>query len=125
MKSVTRLVVYLFMFFFLQVEAPSILNEAASGSVTDSLGTIIIAFISYLVCALIQYFLSLLLKKRDVRNDRQMKITDMTLEKEMELFNKLDHLRTFQKGENHQILDEIVVIKVLLYCNTSVSKLTS
>ena len=105
------------MLFLLQAEVPSLINETVLNSDTFSVKTVLIALVSYVVCASIQYFLSLLLKKRDVRNERQMKIADLTLQKELELFEKLDHLRTFQKEENHQLLDEIVGIKDLLAHN--------
>lgn len=102
------------MVFFLQVDAPSVINEAVSNPESLSPKVLLIALLSYLVCAVIQYYVSVLLKRRDMRNDRQMKIADLTVEKEIELFKKLDHLRTFQKDENQQLLSELENIRELL-----------
>lgn len=102
------------MYFILQVESPSLVGEVVSNSGSLSWRIVLFSLLSYLICAGIQYVLSLLLKKRDVRNNRQMKITDITIEKEMELFSKLDHLRTFQKGEGLKMLNELECIRELL-----------
>lgn len=103
-------------FYLLQIDSPTVLSEAVSET-GASFPMVFIALISYLVCAIIQYVLSVLLKQRDVKNDRQIKIADLTLKKEIELFTKLDHLRTFQKEENHALLSEIESIQELLSQN--------
>ncbi len=46
-----------------------------------------------------------------------MKIADITIQKEIELFSKLDHLRTFQKGEGQEMLNELENIRGLLSQN--------
>ena len=75
------------------------------------------AIITYLVCMFLQYWLSLLVKNKDVSNDRKMKIADLSISAGVELFQGLDHLRSFQKTEVDQMLDQIQSLYLLLNSN--------
>lgn len=78
---------------------------------------IIISLLVYLISMLIQHLLNLNLKKKDIKYNRQMKITDICLAEEIELYKRIDQLRVFQKEDKHKMLDEIEVINNYLNTN--------
>lgn len=96
---------------------PDVLNRVLSEESNGNFSVIAFSIITYLVCALIQYILNLLLKKKDVSNDRNMKIADLSIKEEIDLYRKLDHLRIYQKGENQELLTELERIRELLNSN--------
>lgn len=78
---------------------------------------IVISVLVYVISMLIQHWLNVRLKKKDLGFDRKMKIADLCIKEEIELFKKLDKLRYFQSGEKHNMLDEIESVNNYLNAN--------
>lgn len=106
----------LLLFPLLQAEIQPI-AEIVQDKSSNAKEFVIISVVTYLICALIQYVLNLFLKKKDISNDRSMKIADLSIEKEIELYRKLEHLRTYQKGEGQALLSDLEFIRELLNSN--------
>lgn len=78
---------------------------------------IVISILVYLIAMLVQHWLNVRLKKKDMGFDRKMKIADLCIKEEIELFKRLDKLRYFQKEDKHRMLDEIEDINSYLNAN--------
>ena len=105
----------LYIVHYLQSE-PSVI-EAVANDVSKGLSTSQIVFISlltYFLGAFVQYVVSWLLRKTDVKNDRKMKITDISIKEEVEVYRLLIDLRGFQKHESANLLCSIQTIQMRL-----------
>lgn len=101
--------------FFLQSE-PAVI-DAVTSHFSEGLTTIqvvIISFITYVIGVFVQYGVSWLLRRTDVKNDRKMKIAEISIAKEISIFKSLVELRGFQKNESAELLDSIQTLQIQL-----------
>ena len=104
-----------FVFRILQTEPQFLgdISEAVSKNLTVG-QVVIISICTYLLGALVQYFVSVFLKKVDVKNDRKMKIAELQISKEISTYKSLVLLRGYQKGESSRLLSDIETLNVTL-----------
>ena len=92
------------------------ISEAVSKGLTVE-QVVLVSIGTYLLGVLAQYFVSLLLKKADVHNDRRMKITELAIQCELSTYHSLVKLRGFQRGDASQMLSMIETLNVELSDN--------
>lgn len=96
------------LFHVLQSE-PAVI-EAIANDISKGLSTSQIVFFSlltYFLGALVQYVVSWLLHKSDLKNDRKMKIAEISITEEVAIYRLLIGLRGFQKHESMDLLNSI------------------
>lgn len=101
--------------YYLQ-SAPAVL-ETVTNHMSEGLSTIhivIISFITYVVGAIVQYWVSWFLRKTDVKNDRKMKIADISIAQEVDIYKALVKLRGYQKYESKDLLVSIQDLQIQL-----------
>lgn len=90
-----------------KVVAPEITVEGSNGLMIT-----LIVFLTINIVALIaKYFFDRALKAHDVKIGRKVSITALAIKTEADLFIKLESLKSFQKGEAHDMLDAIIEIE--------------
>lgn len=103
------------LFHVLQSE-PAVI-EAVANDISKGLSTSQIVFFSlltYFLGALVQYMVSWLLRKSDLKNDRKMKIAEISITEEVAIYRLLIGLRGFQKNESADLLNSIQSIQLRL-----------
>ena len=100
---------------YLQSE-PIILNTVADhmSSGLSTVQIVIISFITYVVGAFVQYLVSWFLRKTDVKNDRKMKIAEISIAQEVDIYKALVKLRGYQKYESKDLLASIQQLQIQL-----------
>lgn len=76
----------------------------------------VVVFVN-LVLMVIKFILDLCKGNRDNKNYRRRKISDLSIDMEAKLFMELEKLSNFTKGDEHQMLEEIQRVEILVRSN--------
>ena len=91
------------------------------GNITESVSNgltvaqvILISLGTYFLGLFAQYAVSLLLKRADVKNDRKMKIAELSIANEVNTYKLLIQLRGYQNGDSALLLSAIENLNIIL-----------
>lgn len=88
-----------------------------SGEWSNSAIIILTGVIVNIVLMIIKFFLDRSNGKKEIQFYRTKQITNLSIEKEADLYLKLVHLSLYTKGEEHAMLDDIINIESQMLSN--------
>ena len=99
------------------MNSDSVSNEVSNSSWTGSSIWILVIVLINLLLIIVKFFLDRSNGKKENEHYRTRKITELSIEKEAELFEKLEKISLFTKGEEHTLLDNISNVECLMSKN--------
>lgn len=92
----------------------SVTNEANNSSWSGSSIWILVIVLMNLLLIIVKFFLDRSNGKKENEHYRTRKVMELSIEKEAELFEKLEKMSLFAKGEEHALLDNISDVECLM-----------
>ena len=95
----------------------SVTNEANNSSWSGSSIWILVIVLMNLLLIIVKFFLDRSNGKKENEHYRTRKVMELSIEKEAELFEKLEKMSLFAKGEEHALLGNISDVECLMSKN--------
>lgn len=91
--------------------------ESIDNSGNSLWAVLLFTLILNVICLVFQHLAAVRMSKIDVRNERKKEILKQRLDKEQELFLKIESLRNFQANQQHELLDSMEEVNRMLRTN--------